>query len=65
METDDFILDNSNIYRVPAKTINKKLGTGSKTYIDVDEKYYSYIRQGDFLAKFTLGKMDGCNIIDE
>ena len=55
-ETNDFELESKDIYTVPARVINKKLGTGSRTYIEVAEKYYSYIKQGNFLAKYTVRK---------
>lgn len=61
-ETTDFELG-SEIYKLPCKNVMRGKGLDSR-YIYVPEKYYMLVSQGDYTAKYAVGRMSGYNIID-
>lgn len=61
-ETKDFKL-NADIYILPSKNVERGMDL-DKRYIYVPEKYYMLVSQGDYTAKYAVGRMSGYNFID-
>ena len=61
-ETHNFELE-SDIYKTPYTYVERGSGD-NKRYIPVPEKYYMLVSQGNYTAKYAVGRMSGYNIID-
>ena len=62
-ETKDFYLV-SDIYVLQSRLEERDYGLENNSYIMVPEKYYSLVTQGDYSAKYTVGRMSGYDMID-